>query len=202
MFDIGGTSEGLEKSPKDVYDTLYSEADYDDPIESNNAIKWEIILKLLSGLEYKTVVDLGCGRGYYSKKFIEMGKDVIGVELSSVCCTKHLNDLPHVCSSIENFSIQNNKVYDLVLCMDVLEHIAQDKIEALIGGIGSLSNTAIYGVARHKDVILGFDLHLIIEDTNWWEDILKRFYKNVEIISLSERFFFFKCKDSNMCTIK
>jgi 2-polyprenyl-3-methyl-5-hydroxy-6-metoxy-1,4-benzoquinol methylase len=75
-----------------------------------------------------------------------MGKEVLGVELSSVCCIKHIKDLPHVCSNIEDFSKHSNKLYDLVLCMDVLEHIAPDTVEGLIEEIRSLSSTAIYGV--------------------------------------------------------
>lgn len=181
---------------KNVYDILYKETDYDDLERSDNASKWEIISKLISDLKFNSVVDLGCGRGYYLKKFIEMGKNAIGVELSHICCDKYLKDLPHECSDIENFSLLSSRIYDLVLCMDVMEHIAPDKVENMIKSIRSLSGIAIFGVANHKDTMLGFELHLTIEDSNWWEEMFKKFYKNVEIFIFSEKFCFFNCQDS------
>ena len=77
-----------------------------------------------------------------------------------------------------------------------MEHIAPDKVENMIKSIRSLSGIAIFGVANHKDTMLGFELHLTIEDFNWWEEMFKKFYKNVEIFIFSEKFCFFKCQDS------
>lgn len=180
---------------KNVYEILYRESDYDDLERSDNARKWEIISKLISDIEFNNMVDLGCGRGYYLNKLLEMEKEVLGVELSAICCEKYLGELPHVCSSIDDFCAEKNRTFDLVLCMDVMEHIDPGKIDDMIEGIRSLSGTAIFGVANHKDVMLGFDLHLTIEGPNWWEDKFSKYYKNVETLIFSEKFYFFKCTE-------
>lgn len=182
------------KEYNNVYDLLYRETEYDIVGQTNNEEKWGIISKLISNIKFNTVVDLGCGRGYYLKKFIEMEKESLGVELSKICCEKYLKDLPHVCSDIENFSVNNNKKYDLVVCMDVMEHIDPDKVEQTIKGIRPLSDVAIFGVANHVDNELGFELHLTVEDSIWWEERFKKFYAIVETLIFSERFYYFKCR--------
>jgi len=178
------------KSAVDIYNTLYDIAGYGDL--ADNETKWETISILLPSIDYKTVLDLGCGKGFYLRKFLELDKVVFGVEFSKICCGNFLKDIPHVCADIKDFC-KNKKTYDLVLCMDVLEHIEPEDIEETIRGISKKSNYAIIGVANHRDVILDFDLHLIIQNKTWWESKLTYFYDRVNTIIFSDKFYFFKC---------
>lgn len=176
-----------------IYDKLYLGGGYDDYHITDNEGKWAVISKLLSDINFNSVVDLGCGRGFYLRKLLELGKDAIGVEFSKVCCEKYLNDVPYINEDIFSFCRQD-RCYDLTLCMDVLEHIEPSNISELIQGIRNISERAIIGVANHSDVLMGHELHLIIENHDWWYDKLKKYYNKVETFIFSERFYFFNCK--------
>jgi len=177
----------------EIYNSLYTSADYDNSECTDNSLKWDVLLRLISSLEFSTVLDLGCGRGYYLKKFMELNKNVIGVEFSSVCCNTYLKGIPHVNEDLETF-LRKKDIYDLVICMDVLEHIEPKSLEKVIEGIRAVSKTAIIGVANHVDNIMGHDLHLITEGCPWWSKILNKFYDSVEEHIFSEKFYIFKCE--------
>ncbi len=59
---------------------------YDDVVNDNDSFQKQIILpgliRLLTPLHGKKVVDLACGQGYFSHAFIEEGAEVIGTDIS------------------------------------------------------------------------------------------------------------------------
>lgn len=179
----------------EIYDILYKEQNYNSLEATNNENKWEEICRLLSAWKFDTLTDLGCGRGYYLRKFLELGKNVFGVEFSKECCDKYLKDVPHINKDISKYCATGGRC-DLVFCMDVLEHIEPKHIDEVLKGTSRLSDRALFGVANHKDEFQGQDLHLIIEDSIWWQQKLSNFYKNVEVSIFSDRFYFFKCSNN------
>lgn len=67
----------------------------------------------------------------------------------------------------------------LVVCSDVLEHVEQNKLDAVLGHIYALASHGAYIVVatRPANKVLpdGRNAHLIVANHHWWIDKLKRF---------------------------
>ncbi|MFC1571227.1 class I SAM-dependent methyltransferase [Candidatus Margulisiibacteriota bacterium] len=91
------------------------------------------IISLLPDLNGKTVIDLGCGAGFYAKIASERGARVVGVDLSSSMVQRARKIVKDVIeASITTVSFQ--QAFDVALCCGSLEFIADQK--------GAIANVA------------------------------------------------------------
>jgi ubiquinone/menaquinone biosynthesis C-methylase UbiE len=84
------------------------------------------IEKEVGNLKGLTVLDLGCGTGANMQMLIEMGAEVVGVDMSEFAlkyCKEKKLDV--VLGTAEKIPFEAGK-FDLVLASDVLEHIEND----------------------------------------------------------------------------
>jgi SAM-dependent methyltransferase len=77
--------------------------------------------------EEGTILDVGCGNGIISSSLGRLGYGVTGIDVSekAIQKAKENNNLPNVhfeVLSAENLQVQN-KVYDAIICSEVLEHL-------------------------------------------------------------------------------
>jgi 2-polyprenyl-3-methyl-5-hydroxy-6-metoxy-1,4-benzoquinol methylase len=191
-----------------AYDRLYAETDYDAPYLTGNEPKWPPIKSVIDRMKpRRSIIDLGCGRGWYLRKLKELGHIVFGVEQAKSCCTKYLTDIPHMCSNISSFLEEEKRLgfprkYDVLMNTDVIEHIAEKEINWTIENLSCLANFALYGVTNSsdKDELTGEELHLCIHDRTWWTEKLKAYYKTVEYIpdpiSYHNEYFLLYCSGS------
>jgi len=90
-----------------------------------------IISSLISGLEYSSVLDIGCGNGSFLK-FIGTNRKkpvskLAGVDLSEKALAMSKETVPN--GSFSALNIENGHLddtFDLILCNDVLEHLNND----------------------------------------------------------------------------
>ena len=185
---------------KEVYDLVYKNSDiYSDKMDemSGRVRKDPVIFSVINHFRPRKIVDIGCGQGYYVRKFInDFNIDAFGVEISSICCNKYLGDVPHENMGALDFLIkQDISSYDFIFSTDVLEHIERSDVEEILRLSSRISPVALFGLANHSDIIEGIELHIIQEDENWWLDLLANYYDNVKLISTlyGGRFFFILC---------
>ena len=81
-------------------------------------------------LDSKLVLDVGCGGGILSESMAEHGASVTGIDLSepaiSVARLHALDsglNVDYQCVSAEDFSGQNAEQFDVVTCLELLEHV-------------------------------------------------------------------------------
>lgn len=184
---------------KEVYDNIYSNVDnynfYDD-------LKDTFVDSFSNMLPYgASILDAGCGEGNHLKRMIKNGYDAFGIELSSVCCDKFLQDVPH--KNVDIIGFRNyKKNFDALICMDVLEHIPIKFIDDTIDALSTFSNVAFLGIANHSDVINGVELHEIQESNKWWFEKLSKYYKQVVLVASlnyeikDDIFFMFYCSNT------
>ena len=89
--------------------------------------------KVLSEIELGgavDILDLGCGEGFPHHYFLERKRElrITGIDLNSDLLEKAKNRNPLVNYFLGDiYSLKNNKCYDLLLMMEVLEHLINPK---------------------------------------------------------------------------
>ena len=87
----------------------------------------QLVSNIATTLDPKMVFDLGCGNGLQAEMLKKTMPEVIvkGCDISSAAIEKALNrmGLCYICN-IDNSDLpEDNEIYDLVLCVAVLEHL-------------------------------------------------------------------------------
>ncbi len=84
-----------------------------------------------SPLEGKRVLDVGCGGGILSESMAKAGAAVTGIDLAEPAleiATLHameaqVTNVDYECSSAEDYAAQHEGTFDIVTCMEMLEHV-------------------------------------------------------------------------------
>src|SRR5699024_6354350 len=117
---------------QNIYDNPNFFKDYttlrESEITANDFIEQPAIKSLIPCLKGKSVLDLGCGDGYFSKDCIENGaKNVIGVDISNnmIERAKKLNqddNVEFMCLPMEDLELTNQK-FDLIVSSLAMHYI-------------------------------------------------------------------------------
>ena len=170
---------------------IYDEIFKSDP--TYNAIvdyKLEIVLEWVKKNGFKSVLDVGCGRGHYLKRLSKNGIEVTGLEPSKYIADT-LKDFQVINDDILGLAKRGGK-WEALICMDVLEHIKPAEIEETVKALALLSPRALLGIANHSDKWRGVQLHLIREGPPWWTSLLSKQYRSLKNIYTSERYFIYE----------
>lgn len=163
---------------KSVYESAFSNITY----SAEHHIQYDYVLEKLQTIFVPTdtfeVIDIGSGRGKLISMILEHFPNVT---ITSVDLKK-FNDIT-VHSFIEcDLSKHEDRVkllakkYDVLLCMDVLEHLHKSFIQDIFSLFSKLSNRAIISIANHSDIVNGVELHTIQESYPWWNNLIDEVY--------------------------
>lgn len=115
-----------ETMHKNHYLEMYEKEKENWWFQGKRLVVHSLINKFVS--RYQSVLDVGCGTGILLKEFLSKGKKVYGTDVSSEAIQfskkRGLDNVRNIDFSKEGFE---DKRFDLVLCLDVLEHIDDDK---------------------------------------------------------------------------
>ena len=113
---------------------------------------------LAKALKARTVLDYGCGPGTLKEELGRISPALVVSEYDPGIVGKEA--LPNPA--------------DIVVCVDVLEHVEPDKIGAVLKHLFDLTNkVAVISVATRpaeKRLPDGRNAHLIIDNAAWWRD--------------------------------
>ena len=100
------------------------------PLHDINPLRLDHIDGLAGGLAAKRVVDVGCGGGILSEAMARRGATVIGLDLSEKAlqvAQLHAFEsgigVDYRLESVEKFAAANASGFDVVTCMELLEHV-------------------------------------------------------------------------------
>ena len=78
----------------------------------------------------KQILDIGCGGGLLTEALADKGGLVTGIDISEDLLhvaddhAKKANlDITYICTTVENFSSNHNNAFDVITCMELLEHV-------------------------------------------------------------------------------
>lgn len=83
-------------------------------------------------LDNKNILDVGCGGGLLTEVFAQRSDRVTGIDISEdliEVANTHAKqtglDITYVCTTAENFSTDNKNAFDVIACMELLEHVPE-----------------------------------------------------------------------------
>ncbi len=158
------------------------------PAEAYNGKSTLIYAKLIKEIieknDIKTMLDYGCGKGfYYDNPFNSNGLNIkslrsywkIDIDLYDPCFDKY---------SI----LDDNKKFDLTICIDVLEHIPTSDINWVLEKIIGKANKYVFmNIACHPAIALlpnKKNAHISIKPPQWWHQKILNFKKNLNEIKI------------------
>ncbi len=108
----------------------------------------EIVPFLINIFHPKSMVDVGCGLGTFLNVFIENGvDDVTGIDGSWIDKSKLFVPERYIIEENLEQPFTINRKFDLVLCLEVGEHLATQSADILIQNLISLGDIIIFSAA-------------------------------------------------------
>jgi 2-polyprenyl-3-methyl-5-hydroxy-6-metoxy-1,4-benzoquinol methylase len=126
------------------------------------------ILPHIQSLKPLKVLDYGCGQSKLYEQIEALGPRV----------TRYDPAIPELAK-------KPKEEFDLVLNIDVLEHIPQDEIDEIIEEIKQYSKNAVFiidTIPAQTFLPDGQNAHLTVKPRNWWRERLQRHFNDVDPI--------------------
>jgi len=125
------------------------------------------VFNLIKENNVKTILDYGCGKAKFHSILFN-NKKVPGSPMDV--------DITPYDPAIAKFANKPTGQYDLVLCVDVMEHVQEDKVEEVLKDIFTFSNRIFLTITCYPatQVLLnGKNAHYTIKEPDWWKEKLK-----------------------------
>ena len=136
----------------------------------------------------KTLLDYGCGKAvpYMKKKCTELG---IRKPIQELC---NLDSFDLYDPAYPKYNKLYNKKYDIVICTDVMEHIAEQDIDYVLKDILSHSKKTVFlniscqPALKHfkEGKFKGQNVHVSVFDGHWWSDKIKNIWNNFQHLKI------------------
>ncbi|HEY5158460.1 MAG TPA: glycosyltransferase, partial [Anaerolineales bacterium] len=164
-----------------LYDEYYYAHDCGRPYQRDDG--WlnffdQIAKRIIEQFEPKTVLDVGCAWGFLVEAFRNRGVEAFGVDISEYAIQNIYPDIKPYCwigSITEPFP----KKYDLITCIEVLEHMPRQEAEKAIENLCSHANEIVFSSTPfdYKEAT-----HFNVHDPEYWAEQFARygFYRDMD----------------------
>lgn len=161
-----------------------------DPLKIKTAP--EIIGKIISVIHPESCLDVGCGTGIYVEEFNKQGVKSIGVDGNLAIKTILKTSPENVLFKDVRHPLELDQKYDLVMCVELIEHIEEKYVEVLLYNLTQYTNKWLL-VTTGEDSKGKTKFHLNEKPPEYWiEKITALGYKYKEAETLEMRKYFKK----------
>ncbi|MEH2107494.1 MAG: methyltransferase domain-containing protein [Nostoc sp.] len=139
-----------------------------DPEVYNTKAAKEIIPLILSLLNPKSVVDVGCGLGSWLSVFEKYSvKDIVGIDSAYINRNLlYISEEKFILWDL-NQPLNLNRKFDLVISLEVAEHLPEEVAESFIKSLVSLGDFILFSAAIPNQ---GGQDHLNEQWPNYWQN--------------------------------
>lgn len=120
--------------------------------------------QMLEMFRPQTVLDLGCGTGASLDFFLDNGIDVVGVEGSALAKSRAQHP-EHIQLFDLNEELNLNRKFDLLWCLEVVEHIHPKYVDNLMKTFGNHSDRIVLSAAHPGQ---GGEGHFNEQPASYW----------------------------------
>lgn len=107
--------------------------------------------QLVNGLEFESILDIGCGDGYLTSKFLDCGKAIFGIDKLENQIQKAKSKYPQV--NFEVVDLENIEItgtFDLAIMCNVIYYLTQETQDRVMKNIyNNLTDTGYLITSRH-----------------------------------------------------
>tara|TARA_R100001082_G_scaffold98657_1_gene67035 strand:+ start:347 stop:952 length:606 start_codon:yes stop_codon:yes gene_type:complete len=130
-------------------------------------------LDIIKYFNFNTCLDYGCAKGYLVHALRILGRDAYGEDISTYA-------IDNCHPSVKDFVSQpTDNCYDLLICKDVLEHILEDDLSAVLNKFKSKATQFFFTIPlgdndhfRIREYELDIT-HVTKKDEEWWLNLFK-----------------------------
>ena len=159
----------LAAHEREKYERMWADPDYGKFSPGENMVV--PFLQICNPWKQTRIIDFGCGQGKAMDKLVSLGFQVTGVDHVNVL----INDHPFIESCLWE---QTDVKGDFAYCIDVMEHIPEEKVEATLYNILKSCSHAFFHISFMPDGFgerIGEPLHLTVKPFEWWREKLEKF---------------------------
>ena len=167
---IGNHSNG---DTAELYDREYFENHYDPPYKRTEE-RWlnffnHIGDELVRSLKPRTALDVGCAIGFLVEALRRRGVQAYGIDLSEYAIHQVPEDLKGFCtvkSVLEPLPDSFPLTYDVITCIEVLEHMSHDEGQVAVRNIANKTPCILFSSTPHDDP--GEPTHVNVRPVIYW----------------------------------
>lgn len=135
---------------------------------------YHYFLPLIREIAPKTIIDFGCGQSRLPDAIAE----TLGIPVTRFD------------PAIPAYASRPNRLFDLLINVDVLEHIPEQELDAVIADIAALGRNALIVIDTvPAETILpnGQNAHVTVHPSEWWQTKLTKAFPFIEPIRVRSR---------------
>jgi 2-polyprenyl-3-methyl-5-hydroxy-6-metoxy-1,4-benzoquinol methylase/uncharacterized Rossmann fold enzyme len=171
-----------DESERIKYETVWEIESY--RRDSPGELLLGVFFTLCKPHDESTFIDFGCGTGRAMKKLDEVGFNVRGIDIAGNCLDEGV-EVPFLQANLWELSRHDIDPCDWGYCVNVMEHIPEQKVEDVLGEIASHTRVGcFFGISFVKDdfgSLVNDVLHMTVKPSGWWIDLLRKYFADVVI---------------------
>ena len=105
---------------------------------------YDFCLSWVETLQPHSIVDLGCGRGRFTRRFKKLAENVIGIDVSTIAIDKAKAEYPAVDFRVGDLRTIQLFPADVFTCKDVIYYFQHDGAEHLVDEVSKNATIGAY----------------------------------------------------------
>jgi hypothetical protein len=165
-----------------MYSEYYYKHDCGVPYERNE--HWmkffhEIARRIARDLEPHTMLDAGCAMGLLVEQLVEVGIDAYGIDISEYAIGR-APELVRDRVRVQSLTEPIDRRFDLIVCLEVLEHLARDDAEKAMDNLCAASDRVLFS---SSPLDYAEATHVNVHPPEVWSEMFSRrgFYRDLDI---------------------
>ena len=165
-----------------------------------NPLRINFIQNYVGNFNKLKILDVGCGGGILTESLAQQGAEVTGIDaaknlikIAKLHALKYKYQINYQCTTVEKFSNIESQSYDVISCMEMLEHVPNPK--SIIGAISKLVKSGgwVFFSTLNRNfksyifsiILAEYVLKIIPKGTHKYE----KFIKPYELIRAAEKYY-------------